>query len=391
MAAPPSKSRTVYLDHHATTPCDPRVVEAMLPWFTVRPGNAASRQHRRGQEANLAVEQARIHVAALIGGSPKEIVFTSGATEALNLAIKGSAAAAPQKRRRLLASSIEHHAVLDTARALAGQGFDLGLVPVDADGRVDPAQVRAVLGDDVLLACVMAANNEIGALEPLEAIGAAVREAGALFVVDAVQAVGKVPFDVATCHADLVALSAHKICGPKGVGCLWVRRGQPRVRLVPLIDGGGQERGLRSGTLNVPGIVGFGEAARLALAEGPSDARRMARLRDRLLAGFRAELGNIEVNGGLEHRLPNNLNVAFTGVEASRLLESLDDVDISSGSACTTASLEPSHVLRALGHSDARVFASVRFGLGRDTSEADIDFALERITAVVRRLRGVFS
>lgn len=387
-AAPPSTARFVYLDHHATTPCDPRVVEAMLPWFTERPGNAASRQHRRGQEAHVAVENARLHVAALLGGSPKEIVFTSGATEALNLAIKGAAAAAPPQRRRLLASSVEHHAVLDPARALAGQGFDLGLVPVGADGRVDPAQVEAALGDDVLLACVMAANNEVGSLQPLDAVGRAVRGAGALFVVDAVQAVGKVPFDVATCHADLVALSAHKICGPKGVGCLWVRRGAPPVRLVPLIDGGGQERGLRSGTLDVPGIVGFGEAARLALTERASDALRMAQLRDRLLAGLRESPGGVEVNGGMEHRLPNNLNVAFTGVEASRLLQSLDDVDLSSGSACTTARLEPSHVLRAMGYSDARVFASVRFGLGRTTSEADIDFALERVVSVVRRLRG---
>lgn len=388
MAAPPSPAPFVYLDHHATTPCDPRVVEAMLPWFSARPGNAASRQHRRGQEANLAVEDARAHVAALIGGSPKEIVFTSGATEALNLAIKGSAAAAPQTRRRILASSIEHHAVIDPARALARQGFDLELVPVGADGRVDPAQVAAALRDDVLLVCVMAANNEIGSLNPLAPVGEAVRAAGALFVVDAVQAVGKVAFDVARCHADLVALSAHKICGPKGVGCLWVRRGRPQVRLVPLIHGGGQERGLRSGTLDVPGIVGFGEAARLALAEQASDALRMAGLRDRLLAGLQRGLGDVEVNGGMEHRLPNNLNVAFTGVEASRLLQSLDDVDLSSGSACTTASLEPSHVLRALGHSDARIFASVRFGLGRGTSEADIDFALERVIAVVRRLRA---
>ncbi|MEZ4265580.1 MAG: cysteine desulfurase family protein [Myxococcota bacterium] len=386
MAPPTTTSRFVYLDHHATTPCDPRVVEAMLPWFTERPGNAASRQHRRGQEANRAVEEARAQVAALLGGSPKEIVFTSGATEALNLALKGAAAAATAGRRRILASSIEHHAVLDPARALARDGYALELLPVDSDGLIDPAQVRGALGDDVLAVCVMAANNEVGSLQPLQPVGEAAREAGALFVVDAVQAVGKVPFDTATTHADLVALSAHKICGPKGIGCLWVRRGQPRVRLVPLIDGGGQERGLRSGTLDVPSIVGFGEAARLALAEREVDAARMARLRDRLLAGLRASIDGVQVNGGMERRLPNNLNVAFTGVEASRLLESLDDVDLSSGSACTTASLEPSHVLRAMGYSDARVYASVRFGLGRTTTEADIDYAVERVASVVRAL-----
>ncbi|MCB9729204.1 MAG: cysteine desulfurase [Deltaproteobacteria bacterium] len=380
--------RFVYLDHHATTPCDPRVVEAMLPWFTERPGNAASRQHRRGQQACAAVETAREHVAALIGGSPKEVVFTSGATEALNLAIKGAAGAGPPGRRRLWASAIEHPAVLDPARSLAREGFELELMPVGEAGRVEPEWLRGRLGEDALLVALMAANNEIGTLQPLGPVAAMAREAGALFLVDAVQAVGKVPFDVGASGADLVALSAHKIAGPKGVGCLWVRRGQPRVRLRPLIDGGGQERGLRSGTLDVSGIVGFGEAARLARLEGSDDARRMARLRDRLLAGLMAALDGVSVNGSLEDRLPNNLNVAFCGVEASRLLEGLDDVDLSSGSACSTASLEPSHVLRALGRTDDVILSSVRFGLGRGTTESDIDFALERVIAGVRALRG---
>jgi cysteine desulfurase len=376
----------VYLDHHATTPCDARVVAAMVPWLRERPGNAASRQHRRGQEAHRAVEEARAHVAALVGGSPKEIVFTSGATEALNLAIKGAAAVAPAGRRRILASAIEHHAVLDPAAALARDGFSLERVPVGADGRLDPAELAARLGPDVLLAAVMAANNEVGTLQPLEACGSAIREAGALFLVDAVQAVGTQRLELGRCAADLVALSAHKIYGPKGVGCLWVRRGAPRVRLAPLLDGGGQERGLRSGTLDVPGIVGFGEAARLVVAEREADAARMEGLRDRLLAALRAELPGVTVNGSMEGRLPHNLNVAFEGVEASRLLESVGDVDLSSGSACTTASLEPSHVLRAMGCPDRVVYSSVRFGLGRETTEDDIDFAVGRIAETVRAL-----
>jgi cysteine desulfurase len=374
----------IYLDHHATTPVDARVLEAMLPFFTEKFGNAASRQHQFGWEASDAVERARKQVAALIGAGSKDIVFTSGATEANNLAIKGTAQTGPNERDHLVTVVTEHKAVLDPiARIETDAGWHVTVVPVSRDGLVEVNAVADAITERTLLVSVMAANNEIGVLQPIRAIADAAHAKGAWIHTDAVQAVGKVPFDVEALDVDFASLSAHKVYGPKGVGALYVRR--KRVAIEAEIDGGGHERRMRSGTLNVPGIVGFGKAADIARTEMASESKRVARLRDRLLDGLRSKTDGMSVNGTLDARLPGNLNVSFEGVDGEALLVSLDDIAVSSGAACTQA--EPSHVLMALGLTKDRALASLRFGIGRGTTAAEIDYAAAKVAEVVARLR----
>ncbi len=368
----------IYLDHHATTPVDPRVLEAMLPWFGPKFGNAASRTHRFGWEAEKAVELARRRIAELAGAEPREIVFTSGATESNNLAIKGAGA------RHIVTVSTEHKAVLDPVKRL---GCPAAILSPQRDGRIDPDALRAAIRPETGLVSVMAANNEIGTLQPLAEIGAICRERGVLFHCDAAQAFGRIPLDVEAAGIDLLSVSAHKMYGPKGVGALYVRR--RRVRLSPLIDGGGHEFGMRSGTLNVPGIVGFGEACGIAAAGMESEAVRIGALRDRLLRGLEASIGGIRVNGSMEHRLPGNLNVSFSGIDAEALLMSMPELALSTGSACSSAAVEPSHVLRAIGLSEELARSAVRFGLGRFNTEEEIEYAAGRICEAVARLRNL--
>jgi len=378
----------IYLDYHATTPVDPRVLEAMLPHFSVEFGNAASKSHAFGWKAEEAVEEARAEVGRLVGASAKEIVWTSGATESNNLAIKGAAQFYQEKGRHLVTCKTEHKAVLDSMHALERQGFEITFLDVEKDGRLDPARLEGALRKDTILVSVMHANNESGVLHPVEEIGRITRKAGVLFHCDAVQSVGKVPFDVERVNADLVSLSAHKMYGPKGVGALYVRR-KPRVRLVAQMDGGGHERGYRSGTLNVPGVVGFGKAAALALAERDVEAARVLALRERLRKGLLAGLDLVTLNGSLEHRVPGNLNVSFAYVEGEALMMAIKDVAVSSGSACTSASLEPSYVLRAMGVSEDLAHSSIRFGLGRFTTEEEIDFVVRLVVEKVKKLRDM--
>jgi cysteine desulfurase len=378
----------IYLDYHATTPVDPRVLEAMLPWFGERFGNAASKSHSFGWQAEEAVEAGRAEVAALIGASAKEIVWTSGATESINLAIKGAAQFHGSKGRHLVTCKTEHKAGLDSMHALERQGFEVTFLDVEPDGRLDPERLRAALRKDTILVSVMHANNETGVLHPVEEIGKITRAAGVLFHCDAVQAAGKVPFDVERVDADLVSLSAHKMYGPKGVGALYVRR-KPRVRLVAQMDGGGHERGYRSGTLNVPGIVGMGKAAAIAKAELEAEGARVLALRERLRAGLLAGLDLLTVNGSLAHRLPGNLNVSFAYVEGEALMMAIKDVAVSSGSACTSASLEPSYVLRAMGITDDLAHSSIRFGLGRFTTAEEIDYTVRLVVEKVKKLRDM--
>src|SRR5512138_1596104 len=378
----------VYLDYHATTPVDPRVLETMLPYFSQDFGNAASKSHVFGWKAEEAVEAARAEVAALVGASEKEIVWTSGATESDNLAIKGAAQFYAEKGRHLVTVRTEHKAVLDSMHALERQGFEVTFLEVEKDGRLDPARLRAALRKDTILVSVMHANSATGVLHPIEEIGRITRQAGVLFHCDAVQSVGKVPFDVERMNVDLASLSAHKMYGPKGVGALYVRR-KPRVRLVAQMDGGGHERGFRSGTLNVPGIVGFGRAAALARAEREAEAARMLALRERLRKGLLAGLDLVTVNGSLEHRVPGNLNASFAYVEGEALMMAIKDVAVSSGSACTSASLEPSYVLRAMGVSEDLAHSSIRFGLGRFTTEDEIDYVTKLVVEKVTKLRDM--
>jgi cysteine desulfurase len=378
----------IYLDYHATTPVDPRVLEAMLPYFTHDFGNAASKSHPFGWRAEEAVEAARAEVGKLIGASAKEIVWTSGATESNNLAIKGVAQFYREKGKHLVTCRTEHKAVLDSMHALERQGYEVTFLDVERDGRLDPARLAAALRPDTILVSVMHANNESGVVHPVEEIGRITRAAGVLFHCDAVQSVGKIPFDVESANADLVSLSAHKMYGPKGVGALYVRR-KPRVRLVAQMDGGGHERGFRSGTLNVPGIVGFGKAAELARAERDAEAARVLALRERLRDGLLAQLDLVTVNGSLEHRVPGNLNVSFAYVEGEALMMAIKDVAVSSGSACTSASLEPSYVLRAMGVSEDLAHSSIRFGLGRFTTEEEIDYVTRLVAAKVKKLRDM--
>jgi cysteine desulfurase len=375
------------MDYHATTPVDPRVVEAMTPYFSQQFGNAASRNHPFGWEAEEAVEKARKQVADLIGASPKEIVFTSGATESDNLAIKGVAEMYREKGHHIITCVTEHKAVIDTCKRLEKQGYRVTYLPVQKDGLIRLSDLRAAITDKTILITIMTANNEIGVVQPIAEIGAIAKEKGLLFHTDAVQAVGKIPFAVNDLKVDLASVSAHKMYGPKGVGALYVRRRNPRVLLAPLIDGGGHERGMRSGTLNVPGIVGFGKAAELCRLEMAGDAVRLGALRDRLNEKLHEGLDEIYINGSVEHRLPHNLNISFAYVEGESLLMGINDVAVSSGSACTSASLEPSYVLKALGAGDDLAHSSIRFGLGRWTTEEEVDYVATKLISVVTRLR----
>jgi cysteine desulfurase len=381
-------SRPLYLDYHATTPVDPRVLEAMLPYFTERFGNAASRQHAYGWEAQDAVDRARAQVAGLINASAAEIVFTSGATESNNLAIKGAALSLRDRGAHVVTVSTEHKSVLDSVARLASEGFQTTILGVDREGFVDLDALRAAVTPQTTVVSVMAANNEIGVLQPLAEIAAVVHDAGALLHTDAAQAAGKVPIDVDQMGIDLLSLTGHKYYGPKGAGALYVRRRRPRLKLTCQIDGGGHENGLRSGTLNVPGIVGLGAAAELCRREMPTESRRLASLRDRLLDGLRRELDGVRLNGPADRRLPHNLHVSFSGIEGEALLMALGDICVSTGSACSSGSQAPSHVLTAIGAVGPEAGASIRFGLGRTTTDADIELAIGRVTAVVRSLRA---
>jgi cysteine desulfurase len=378
----------IYLDYQATTPVDPAVLAAMLPYFTEQFGNAASRQHRLGWTANEAVEGARASVARLIGANAKEIVFTSGATEANNLALKGLAEVRPAERDHVVTVVTEHKSVLDTCKRLESFGCHTTVLAVNRDGMLDLDALGASVTRKTLAVSVMAANNEIGVLAPLKQIAGIAHAKGALLHTDAVQAAGKVPFDVEALGVDLASLTAHKLYGPKGVGALYVRRRNPRVSIAAQLDGGGHERGMRSGTLNVPGIVGFGAAATLASQQMTAEGDRLTELRSRLLSALAREVSDLVVNGTLDARLPGNLNVSFPGVDGEALLVSLcDEVAISSGAACTAA--EPSHVLKALGHKTELALASLRCGLGRWTTEAEIDRAVMLVAGVVSRLRAM--
>ena len=376
----------IYMDCHSTTPVDPRGLEAMLPFFTETFGNAASKSHSFGWKAEEAVEEARERVARLIGATAREIVWTSGATESDNLAVKGAARFHGAKGRHLVTTAIEHKAVLDSLAALAREGFEVTIVPVDGEGIVDPEVVRRAIRPDTVLVSVMHANNEVGTIQPLEEIGRITREKGVLLHTDAVQSLGRIPFDVEALNADLVSLSAHKMYGPKGVGALYVRR-RPRARLVAQIDGGGHERGYRSGTLNVPGIVGFGRAAELSQAEMATEAPRLLALRERLRRAIQSGMDRVTVNGSLTHRLPGNLNLSFAHVEGEALLIAMRGVAVSSGSACTSASLEPSYVLRAMGVSDELAHSSIRFGIGRFNTEEEVDHVGRLVVEKATRLR----
>jgi len=381
----------IYLDHHATTPVDPAVVAAMLPYFTEHFGNPSGRSHAFAAEAHRAVEEARARLAALIGAQPEDLVFTSGATEADNLALRGTARSLASRGKHIVTSVLEHPAVLEPGRTLEREGFAVSRVEVGAEGIIDPDDVRKALRPDTVLVSLMAANNEIGTLQPVAEVGALCRQRGIVFHTDAVQAVGRVPVSTDGWCADLMSLSAHKMYGPKGIGALYVRRGRrPPLRLTPQMEGGGQERGLRSGTPNVPGIVGFGEAARRAAeALAAGEAERIRGLRDRLLAALRAQIDGVLVNGALERRLPGNLNVSIDGISAETLLLSLgDDIALSSGAACAEAGGKGSHVLRALGLSDARVYSAIRVGIGRYNTEGEIDEAARRLAHAVVAARS---
>jgi len=374
------------MDNHATTPVDARVLDAMLPYFREDFGNAASRSHVFGWNAERAVEQAREQVAAAIGASGREIVWTSGATESDNLAIKGAADFYRDRGNHIITAVTEHKAVLDTCKRLEKSGFEVTYLPVERDGRVNPQAVADAMTDRTIVVSIMLANNEVGTINPVAEIGQVVKARGAVFHIDAVQGVGKIPFDVASSHADLVSLSAHKMYGPKGVGALYVRR-KPRVRITPIIDGGGHERGMRSGTLNVPGIVGFGKAAEISAAEMAEEGKRLLALRERLRLGIEARVSNTVLNGSLEHRLPGSLNISFAYVEGEALMMALKDVAVSSGSACTSASLEPSYVLRAMGVPVEMAHTSIRFGLGRFNTEEEVDYVIDLVAQKVKKLR----
>jgi len=379
----------IYFDNNSTTRTDPRVVEAMLPFFTEHYGNAASRTHSFGHKAEEAVEQARQQIATLIGASPKLIVFTSGATESDNLALKGVAAMYRRKGNHLITVCTEHKAVLDPCKRLQREGFEVTFLPVDRDGRISPEQVADALTEKTILVSVMAANNEIGTLQPIAAIGRLCKERGVLFHTDAAQAGGKIPLDVEALGVDLMSLSAHKMYGPKGVGALYVRRQGPHVRLEPLFDGGGHERGMRSGTLPVPSVVGFGKACELCQAEMSAESERLFALRERLRRSIQERLSDTLLNGHATERLPGNLNLSFAYVQGEALMMAMRNVAVSSGSACTSASVEPSYVLRALGVSDDLAHSSIRFGLGRFNTAEEVDFVIAEVVRHVERLRAL--
>ena len=376
----------IYLDYQATTPTDPRVVDAMLPYFTQKFGNPHSRNHGYGWEAEEAVETAREQVAAIINADPREIIFTSGATESNNLALKGVMHFHKAKKDHLITCVTEHKCVLDSARHLELEGFEVTYLPVKPDGLIDLEVLAAAITPRTALVSIMAANNEIGVIQPLAEIGALCRARGVYFHTDAAQAIGKIPMDVEAMKIDLMSISGHKIYGPKGIGALYVRR-KPRVRLEAMIHGGGQERGMRSGTLATPLIVGLGEACAIAEKEMPEEAKRLEALRDRLYRGITEKLPEVYLNGDLAHRLPGNLNLSFAYVEGEGLMMGIKDLAVSSGSACTSASLEPSYVLRALGVNEELAHTSIRFGLGRFTTVDEIDMAVEQVVSAVNRLR----
>lgn len=379
----------VYMDNHATTRIDTRVLDAMMPYLTEAYGNAASRSHGFGWSAEQAVETARAQVAKLIGATAREIVFTSGATESNNLAITG-AMEAQGGQGHVITQATEHKAVLDPCAWLEKKGCRVTVLPVDGEGRIEVQDLRRTMDDEKpLVVSILAANNEIGTLQPIDEIGALCHERSILFHTDAAQAAGKIPIDVNRSHIDLLSISGHKIYGPKGIGALYVRRTGPRVKLAEQMHGGGHERGMRSGTLNVPGIVGLGAACEIAGAEMESEAARLAALRDRLQAKLLAGLDRVRVNGAQQYRLPGNLNMTFEGVDSETLMMGLKDVALSSGSACTSAKIEPSHVLRALGLDEEAAHSSIRFGLGRFNNEEEVDFVAERLIAVVKKLREI--
>jgi cysteine desulfurase len=377
----------IYLDNHATTQVDPRVVAAMLPFFTETFGNAASRNHAFGWQAEEGVESARAAIAKLVGATPKEIIFTSGATESNNLAIKGVAEMYREKGNHIITEATEHKAVLDTCKRLEKYGYEVTYLPVQKDGRIDLDDLRKAITPKTILISIMYANNEIGTIQPVAEIGAIAKEKGVFFHVDGVQAAGKIPVDVNKDNIDLLSLTAHKLYGPKGVGALYVRRRNPRVQLSPIIDGGGHERGMRSGTLNVPGIVGFGKACEICQNEMPEESVRLRGLRDRLKDNLMGQLDELYINGSLTHRLPHNLNISFAFVEGESMLMGINDVAVSSGSACTSATLEPSYVLKALGVGEDLAHTSIRFGIGRFNTQEEIDYVTGRVVETVRRLR----
>lgn len=381
--------KSVYLDNNATTPVDPRVLEAMLPYFKEKFGNSASRNHRYGWVADEAVDKAREQVAKVIGSGSKEIIWTSGSTEGNNTAIVGAARMYADKGKHIITCNIEHKAVIDPCKYLETQGFEVAWLDPDPTGRVSIEQVRNAIREDTILVTLMFANNELGTINPITEIGALCKEKKVIFHTDATQAFGKVPIDVEAMGIDLLSLSAHKCYGPKGIGALYVRRRKPRVRLQPIIHGGGHERGMRSGTLNVPGIVGLGEAAEIALKEMPTESVKVAQLRDRLWAGLSEHLTEITLNGHLEYRLPNTLNVAFAYIEGESMMMGMSDIAVSSGSACTSASLEPSYVLRGMGLGDDIAHSSIRFSLGRFTTEDEIDHTIKQVVKAVSHLRNM--
>jgi cysteine desulfurase len=377
----------IYMDYHATTPVDPRVLEVMIPYFNERFGNSASRNHAFGWTAEEAVENARAQIARLINATPKEIIFTSGATESNNLALKGAAEMYREKGNHIITQVTEHKAVLDTCKRLEKYGYEVTYLPVGKDGRVNPEDVRKAITPKTIIISIMYANNEIGVVQPIAEIGKIAKEKGVLLHSDGVQAIGKIPVDVQADNIDMLSMTAHKIYGPKGVGALYVRRRNPRVQLSAILDGGGHERGMRSGTLNVPGIVGFGKACEICMNEMATESARMRGLRDRLRKGLESKLDEIYINGTMEHHLPNNLNMSFAFVEGESLLMGINDIAVSSGSACTSATLEPSYVLKALGVGEDLAHTSIRFGLGRFNTEEEVDYVVNRMYEVVSRLR----
>ncbi len=376
----------IYLDYQSTTPTDPRVVEKMLPYFTEKFGNPHSRSHKYGWEAEEAGEIARGEVARLIGATEKEIVFTSGATESNNLALKGVARFYKDKKKHIITAVTEHKCVLDTCRNLERDGFEVTYLPVQQNGLIDLEQLKAAIREDTLIVSIMAINNEIGVIQPLAEIGKICREAGAFFHTDAAQAFGKIPLDVEAMNIDMMSISGHKIYGPKGIGALYVRR-RPRVRLEALIHGGGQERGMRSGTLPTPLVVGLGEAARIANAEMGAEAERIRMLSDKFMTAVLDNVKDVYLNGDREHRWPGNINLSFAYIEGESMIMAIKDLAVSSGSACTSASLEPSYVLRSLGVSEELAHTSIRFGIGRFTTEAEVDKAIEIVCGAIDRLR----
>ncbi len=387
VAVPAGVQLPIYMDNHATSQLDARVLEAMLPYFTAKFGNAASRNHSFGWEAEQGVETAREQIARLIGATAKEIIFTSGATESNNLAIKGIAEMYKERGNHIITQVTEHKAVLDTCKRLEKYGYRVTYLPVKADGLIDLDDLKRAMDDKTILVSIMFANNEIGVIQPVAEIGKLCHERNVIFHTDAVQAVGKIPVDVNAMNIDVLSLTAHKLYGPKGVGALYVRRRNPRVQISAQLDGGGHERGMRSGTLNVPGIVGLGAACEIAREEMATEAARLTRLRNKLQAKLEGALDYVHVNGTMEHHLPGNLNMSFVYVEGESLLMGINEIAVSSGSACTSATLEPSYVLKALGLGDDVAHSSIRFGLGRFNNEAEVDYVADKLIDIVQKLR----